>query len=658
MPGFAALFLMLTSLSAASDLFQSIRSNDCAAVKRLVSTREAANSRNQNGATALMYAALHADINCMKHLFNSGADPNAANPAGATPLIWAAGDLEKVKLLVAHGADIKARSKEGRSAIHVAARQVGTIEVVRFLLDKGADPNDKDNFQGTPLLMAAEAGDLSTVKLLVDRGADVHHRAHPAYGAPRFSKLEPGFVKAKPAGDFGGMSALMAGVIGGSKEVVQFLLAKGAKPNQTFIGNSSPLIAAVQSSDPEMVRILLEAGADAKVREYREATPLILAASSDDTTPAMIKLLLDHGVDRNAKDARGKTALDWALTRGVSPTASALGAKPNDAVVMNATVSKAAPDAVRQAVDRSLDLLLKSSREFFKQSGCISCHNQSLAQVAIATARRRGFTVNEELAGYQNKAVLSVITPHRETMLQGVPTVPASTIVSTYTLIGMAAEGLPASDVTDALVHELAQRQRADGSWRGFGDRPPLEQGDITGTTLTLRALQLYPLPGRKREFDRRIAAARAWLAKAQGTTNQEKTMKLLGLAWTQADPAATREAARRLAADQRADGGWGQLATLESDAYATGQALFALHEGGALKPSDPAYQRGVAFLLSTQKADGSWHVKSRALGFQPYFESGYPHGHDQWISAAGAAWATTALALTVEPGRTMAASR
>ena len=64
----AAVCIALSSLSAATpDLFQSIRLNDCAAVKRLVRTTEAANSRNSNGATALMYAALHSDAVCMKH---------------------------------------------------------------------------------------------------------------------------------------------------------------------------------------------------------------------------------------------------------------------------------------------------------------------------------------------------------------------------------------------------------------------------------------------------------------------------------------------------------------------------------------------------------------------------------------------------------------
>jgi glycogen debranching enzyme len=99
--------------------------------------------------------------------------------------------------------------------------------------------------------------------------------------------------------------------------------------------------------------------------------------------------------------------------------------------------------------------------------------------------------------------------------------------------------------------------------------------------------------------------------------------------------------------ADQRADGGWAQLPTLSSDAYATGQALVALRESGAISASDAAYKRGSQFLVNTQFADGSWYVKTRALPFQPYFEAGFPFGRDQFISAAATNWAAQALALS-----------
>jgi N-acyl-D-amino-acid deacylase len=100
----------------------------------------------------------------------------------------------------------------------------------------------------------------------------------------------------------------------------------------------------------------------------------------------------------------------------------------------------------------------------------------------------------------------------------------------------------------------------------------------------------------------------------------------------------------------QRADGGWSQMAGIDSDAYATGQVLFALSVAGKMPPSDPVFQKGVDFLLRTQAADGTWQVKSRSIWLQPYFESGFPYGRDQFISTAGTAWASMALATAVPP--------
>ena len=89
------------------------------------------------------------------------------------------------------------------------------------------------------------------------------------------------------------------------------------------------------------------------------------------------------------------------------------------------------------------------------------------------------------------------------------------------------------------------------------------------------------------------------------------------------------------------------------SDAYATGQALLALHEGAGMPVSDPMFQRGVAFLLRTQYADGTWMVESRSIPVQPLFDIGFPHGsRNQWISAAGTNWAATALAIAARPSR------
>ena len=123
--------------------------------------------------------------------------------------------------------------------------------------------------------------------------------------------------------------------------------------------------------------------------------------------------------------------------------------------------------------------------------------------------------------------------------------------------------------------------------------------------------------------------------------------MQLLGLLWAGKQPSQLQDYLSALTALQWADGGWSQTRSLASDAYATGQVLFVLHELG-VPASDTAYRRGVEYLLRTQLDDGSWHVISRAVKFQPYFQSEFPHDQDQWISAAGTAWAAMGLAYAV----------
>lgn len=93
----------------------------------------------------------------------------------------------------------------------------------------------------------------------------------------------------------------------------------------------------------------------------------------------------------------------------------------------------------------------------------------------------------------------------------------------------------------------------------------------------------------------------------------------------------------------QRADGGWSQLPGMESDAYATGQSLYAMHVAG-VSSSDAAFLRGVKYLLRTQDADGSWYVNKRAIPANNFFDAGFPHGQSQYASLNGTCWATLAL--------------
>ena len=127
--------------------------------------------------------------------------------------------------------------------------------------------------------------------------------------------------------------------------------------------------------------------------------------------------------------------------------------------------------------------------------------------------------------------------------------------------------------------------------------------------------------------------------------------MRLLGLVWAGAGPPLIQVAASKLISGQRLDGGWAQLDTLPSDAYATGQALYALHTAEVL--SQDSLEKAERFLLQTQLADGTWHVRSRSYPTQPnYSDTGFPGGRDQWISAAATSWACIGLSLAVEGGK------
>ena len=223
--------------------------------------------------------------------------------------------------------------------------------------------------------------------------------------------------------------------------------------------------------------------------------------------------------------------------------------------------------------------------------------------------------------------------------------------VFAYILLGLDAEHYKPDLNTDAVAMYIKARQRPDGNWpfSHADTRPPLCSLYIGGTVLSMRALQLYAPKTDRAAYTRAVQLAAGWLAKAESKNNEDRSWRVLGLAWAGKDKAATQKAVKELLATQRPDGGWSDIVFTGSTAYSTGKALYALHTAG-LPVSDAAYERGVQYLLRTQQEDSSWYVKTRALGFQPYFDAGFPHGHDQWISAAGTSWATMALTLA-SPG-------
>jgi hypothetical protein len=409
------------------------------------------------------------------------------------------------------------------------------------------------------------------------------------------------------------------------------------------LGKLSPLILAAPYGSLELMKTLLAAGADANAQDARGLTPLMAVVASDRADARVVKALLAAGADVSSKDLDGETALDWALKFGDPAILAALraaGAKTGSGAAVSA--GKPSPAAnPRAAVERALPLLQISAAEFFKQSGCVGCHHQAIVSQAVALARRAGIPDKGEVTF--GNAVSRPLEPQLFQMAGpggGVDNVAA-------TALGMHAERVAPYSLTDAMVHFIAGRQRDDGSWHATDGvaRPPMEHSPITTTAFALRTLQVYGWPARKPEFDAAVARARVWLLKADPLTTYERAERLLGLYWAGASASELARAAAGLKRDQRDSGGWSQTKHLSADAYATGLAMHALRESGQMRVADAAYGKGVAYLLNTQMVDGSWYVPSRSPKFQPYFQSGFPHEHDQWISAAATAYAVMALA-------------
>ena len=313
-------------------------------------------------------------------------------------------------------------------------------------------------------------------------------------------------------------------------------------------------------------------------------------------------------------------------------------------------------DTLRRAAERGLTLLVNTSPTFITKGGCNSCHNQMLPLAAQAFARTRGVVSEPTVAVLPAEVSDATMERYAEYSVAGGGGVNALT----FELFAADLTRAPIDPRIRAQIRYIKAQQQPEGHWRGGAGtltnnaqqglsrpgatRPPLNFDDFTPTAYMIRALRSYGRPESDADTRQRIERAGKWLLTAKASRTQEHAFRVLGLAWAAADRRAIDAAARALQALQRADGGFSQLPTIASDAYATGLALFALHEAG-MKPTHRVYQAGLKFLLTTQAADGTWHVKSRSLEFQPYFDSGYPYEHDQWISAAGAAYAVLAIA-------------
>jgi len=625
-----SLFAAGTALYAAgsAELLVAIRNGDHAQVQKLLGSGADVNTVDNNGTTALMHSVIESDMKMMTLLIDHGADVNAKNDLASTALMYAATNLAKTRVLLDAGADVKAKGKNNATPMSVAVTTFGSTPVLKLLVSKGAEPEPR------LLTSSAAVGDLEAIQFLLSTGV-----------AP---------------GDRTG-AAISAAIGARCQACARLLVEKGApadgvRPNGTL---SSPIGAtlggvlndAAKRAMPELSQFLLDHGASLESRDRENFTLLMQAVLSMEPPPArdrMVEWLLSKGVDPNAKNDRGDTAYQLAARVGIASTLDLLVKAGAKGVKEEWPKPAGGAPSVEAALKKVIPMIEMSGEPGWKSRHCVSCHSNSLPAMTVALARKKGFVVNEEQAKKELGFAIATDEPVLEPNRLGASPIGGGSDTLGYTLMGMAAAGSPADALTDAHIHYMSLNQFPDGSFRNNSYRPPTEYGPFTTTALALRSIKLYPIPGRREEFEQRVSRAKRWLLSAKVFSLEERSMQLNGLADAGASASERAPFVKALKAAQNQDGSWSQLPGVQADAYATGEALYALHISGNVPTTDLAYRKGVEWLLRNQLADGSWFAPSRAVPVQPHTFESFPNGWHQFVSEAASCWATMALLFTL----------
>jgi hypothetical protein len=318
------------------------------------------------------------------------------------------------------------------------------------------------------------------------------------------------------------------------------------------------------------------------------------------------------------------------------------------------SVPRATTPQIHQTVDRAITYLQTESAAWLSARKCAACHHAPMPLWALAEAERRGYATDkkyladtiESLLGSKEKLLSSRIFPD--------PTSPPDPrpqgrgLNMGLPMLAVAAQSLPS--LTDPqkqsmklIAEEIVKKQQPDGSWEFFATlrRPPINESQTTDAAWIIMALQDTTDPDSTESQRQALSKAVDWLDGAKpADTQQDKALKVILAKRANSSREALQATIDALLALQRADGGWSQtVPELKSDAFATGEALYALSLAG-LTAERPEIQRGIDFLVATQTPDGSWPMISRST------PDGSPGSAKLLtpITCAASSWATLAL--------------
>ena len=312
-------------------------------------------------------------------------------------------------------------------------------------------------------------------------------------------------------------------------------------------------------------------------------------------------------------------------------------------VSTSALAAEVEGDAAKRAVEKGLSYIqAEDTRWNAIKDICSSCHEGVMSVVTYAEAKKRGYAINEKLYAETLAMAKKRFTPDYEEMppIQDGQQIP-SLAVPLLTLAAEIQPDLLSPTDLDKMAKFALARQEPDGGWP-LQPRPPAPVFDSRETFVTWIYLGLEPSqPKDEREASPvRLARekARTWLeSRPIADTSQDAFLRLL-VATRDGKKRAIDAAVDRLLKRQNPDGGWSQTPELGSDAYSTGQSLYALNLAG-VKPKRKAVQAAVKFLVDTQLSDGSWKMIPRSTPARPVASKNlYP------IRFFGATWGTIGL--------------
>ena len=320
-------------------------------------------------------------------------------------------------------------------------------------------------------------------------------------------------------------------------------------------------------------------------------------------------------------------------------------------LLTNMLAAQSSPE-IRQAITRALPPLEHSTATFVAKRACVSCHHNILSILMFHLARDRGVNLEPAVLGaVEDKTFRSLRGPAAfDDALQAV-TLNDPTPNDSYLLMAAHAAGI-APDLTTAIYARRLVHWQRDGHWVTSDFRPPHSSSMFTATATAVRAISLYVPEELHAERDACILRARRWLLKERPASTEDAAFRLMGLVWAGASANEIDTARRDLVAMRKTNGGWPELPAYPSDAYSTGESLFALREA-SVPVTDRVLRAGLSFLISTQAPDGTWRISTRMVSpadvSPEYFPTGFPYEKDEYLSYAGSTWAVMAL-LTAVP--------